>query len=243
MPHPDVPGWSCKGCHDNTRTPGAYPLCTRCTPLCPSQVFCPRCEDIYYPRNEYQCAVDGAYFGTTFPHLLLLTYPQYRPPRNTPTYVPRVFGFKLHPTAYTHHLAGGGSGGAVGGGGGGNNGNTGAHHRCDESEAIPRSTAMHKAFLLHCYLRHCHAMICGWVDCGWGAEGEYIWFQAAVGCASASAHDRVPTGCTRTHARTHTHIRQGAHTRQGAGLHVMLVYACRAMSALVYVLCCCSCPL
>ena len=42
---------------------------------------------------------DGAYFGTTFPHLLLMTYPSLRPPRPTETYIPRVFGFKLHPTA------------------------------------------------------------------------------------------------------------------------------------------------
>ena len=42
---------------------------------------------------------DGAYFGTTFPHLLLMTYPSLRPPQVTDPYVPRVFGFKLHPTA------------------------------------------------------------------------------------------------------------------------------------------------
>jgi hypothetical protein len=47
-----------------------------------------------------QCSIDGAYFGTTFPHLLLMTYPMYRPPKSTDTYVPRVFGFKLHPSAY-----------------------------------------------------------------------------------------------------------------------------------------------
>ncbi len=64
------------------------------------QIFCPRCEDIYFPRSEYQSAVDGAYFGTTFPHLLLMTYPMYRPPKATNAYVPKVFGFKLHPTAY-----------------------------------------------------------------------------------------------------------------------------------------------
>ena len=42
---------------------------------------------------------DGAYFGTTFPHLLLMTYPSLRPPRAADAYVPRVFGFKLHPSA------------------------------------------------------------------------------------------------------------------------------------------------
>ena len=42
---------------------------------------------------------DGAYFGTTFPHLLLMTYPSLRPPPASDSYVPRVFGFKLHPSA------------------------------------------------------------------------------------------------------------------------------------------------
>lgn len=64
------------------------------------KVFCPKCEDIYYPRIDNQCSIDGAFFGTTFPHLLLMTYPMYRPPKPTALYVPRVFGFKLHRSAY-----------------------------------------------------------------------------------------------------------------------------------------------
>lgn len=64
------------------------------------KIFCPKCEDIYFPRSEYQCSIDGAYFGTTFPHLLLMTYPSYRPPKSVQSYVPRVFGFKLHHTAF-----------------------------------------------------------------------------------------------------------------------------------------------
>lgn len=101
------------------------------------KVFCPRCEDVYYPRSDFQCAIDGAFFGTTLPHLLLLTYPQLRPAPSAvagaaaaavaaggqgsvgggagaspsaaapaapaaaaAVYVPRVFGFKLHPSAY-----------------------------------------------------------------------------------------------------------------------------------------------
>jgi casein kinase II subunit beta len=64
------------------------------------KIFCPKCEEIYYPRSEYQCSIDGAFFGTTFPHLLLMTYPTYRPPKSNEKYVPRVFGFKLHPSAY-----------------------------------------------------------------------------------------------------------------------------------------------
>ncbi len=64
------------------------------------KIFCPRCQDVYCPRSKYQENIDGAYFGTTFPHLLLMTYPLLRPPRPTVEYTPRVFGFKLHPTAF-----------------------------------------------------------------------------------------------------------------------------------------------
>ncbi|GJN13255.1 hypothetical protein PR202_ga31607 [Eleusine coracana subsp. coracana] len=44
----------------------------------------------------YCCDIDGAYFGTTFPHLFLMTYEHLKPQKPTQRYVPRVFGFKLH---------------------------------------------------------------------------------------------------------------------------------------------------
>lgn len=59
-----------------------------------------------------QCSIDGAYFGTTFPHLMLMTYPVYRPPKSNEKYVPRVFGFKLHPSAITNGANGGAAAGA-----------------------------------------------------------------------------------------------------------------------------------
>lgn len=59
------------------------------------KVFCPKCGDIYYPRSKYQGNVDGAYFGTTFSNLFLMTYNYLKPPRPTQSYVPRVFGFKI----------------------------------------------------------------------------------------------------------------------------------------------------
>ncbi|KAL6513531.1 casein kinase 2 regulatory subunit [Orobanche gracilis] len=40
--------------------------------------------------------IDGAYFGTTFPHLFSMTYGHLNPQKSTQNYVPRVFGFKLH---------------------------------------------------------------------------------------------------------------------------------------------------
>ena len=43
--------------------------------------------------------MDGAFFGTTFPHLLLMTFPAMRPQRPADRYTPRVFGFRLHQSA------------------------------------------------------------------------------------------------------------------------------------------------
>ncbi|CAK9198675.1 unnamed protein product [Sphagnum troendelagicum] len=63
------------------------------------KIYCPKCEDIYYPRSKCQGNIDGAYFGTTFPHLFLMTYPQVKPAKPTQSYVPRIFGFKLHKSA------------------------------------------------------------------------------------------------------------------------------------------------
>ncbi|XP_077229552.1 putative casein kinase II subunit beta-4 [Tasmannia lanceolata] len=60
------------------------------------KIYCPKCEDLYFPRCKYQSNMDGAYVGTTFPHLYLMTYPSAKPSKPYQTYVPRVFGFKLH---------------------------------------------------------------------------------------------------------------------------------------------------
>ncbi|KAI4303290.1 hypothetical protein MLD38_038939 [Melastoma candidum] len=60
------------------------------------KVYCPRCEDIYYLLSKYQGNIDGAFFGTTFPHLFFMTYPHLKPQAAPQNYVPRVFGFKIH---------------------------------------------------------------------------------------------------------------------------------------------------
>jgi len=51
-------------------------------------------------RLDRGARIDGAYFGTTFPHMLFQVYPYYMPAKSTESYVPRIFGFKIHPSAY-----------------------------------------------------------------------------------------------------------------------------------------------
>lgn len=46
-----------------------------------TNVFCPRCHEIYLPKSSAQGAIDGSFFGTTFAHLFLLIYTQYIPER------------------------------------------------------------------------------------------------------------------------------------------------------------------
>jgi casein kinase II subunit beta len=59
-------------------------------------VYCPRCQELYYPRSTKQANLDGAYFGTTFSHLFLLTHPELVPPKSQQTYVPRIYGFRIN---------------------------------------------------------------------------------------------------------------------------------------------------
>jgi casein kinase II subunit beta len=39
------------------------------------------CGEIYYPKSARKGAMDGAFVGTSFPHLLLMAYPELVPPR------------------------------------------------------------------------------------------------------------------------------------------------------------------
>ncbi|KAK4262514.1 hypothetical protein QN277_028066 [Acacia crassicarpa] len=90
--------------YDFGRCPRVYCSGQPCLPVGQSdiarsstvKIYCPRCEDTYYPRSKNQGNIDGAYFGTTFPHLFLMTYGQLKPQKPLQSYVPRVFGFKIH---------------------------------------------------------------------------------------------------------------------------------------------------
>ena len=62
------------------------------------KVFCPKCEEIYKPRQKVS-DIDGAYFGTSFPQSFLLSYPDLAnisQLSNLQEYKPTLYGFKVY---------------------------------------------------------------------------------------------------------------------------------------------------
>lgn len=63
------------------------------------KVYCPSCQDVFRPTDTGASESDGAYYGTTFPHLFLMVKPTLVPAESKAVYVPRIYGFKLfHPS-------------------------------------------------------------------------------------------------------------------------------------------------
>lgn len=60
------------------------------------RLFCPNCMDIYIPPNPKHQNIDGAHFGSTFPHLFLHTFPDIVKKIEPVTYTPKLFGFRIH---------------------------------------------------------------------------------------------------------------------------------------------------
>ena len=67
------------------------------------KLFCPTCNDVYEPRSSKH-DLDGAYFGTTFPHYFFMHYPEVRRPAPKEEYIPRIFGFKINKNSYSRCL-------------------------------------------------------------------------------------------------------------------------------------------
>lgn len=63
------------------------------------KIWCPKCQDVYFPKSSRTCSIDGAYFGTTFAHLFMLQHHDLVPPPPSQTYVPKIYGFRINPAA------------------------------------------------------------------------------------------------------------------------------------------------
>jgi casein kinase II subunit beta len=60
------------------------------------KVYCPKCEEVYIPKFK-SINVDGAYFGTSVPHIFLKTFKEavVLPPRIF-NYEPKIHGFRMY---------------------------------------------------------------------------------------------------------------------------------------------------
>jgi len=68
------------------------------------KLYCAQCKDVYKCKSSRHDNIDGAYFGTTFPHLFYLVFPELHPKDTKQSYLPRVFGFRLHPSSHERSL-------------------------------------------------------------------------------------------------------------------------------------------
>lgn len=91
------------------KCPRVYCLGQRLLPIGLSDVpgeqtlkyYCPKCLDIYKPVKKRHARIDGAYFGTGFPHMFFMLFPELRPKPPSQRYDARLYGFRIHPTAYS----------------------------------------------------------------------------------------------------------------------------------------------
>ena len=71
------------------------------------KLYCPHCKEIYNPTEPNMSTLDGAYFGTSFPHLYLMQYPDFidmndgdegeikEESKTESDYKPKIFGLEL----------------------------------------------------------------------------------------------------------------------------------------------------
>jgi casein kinase II subunit beta len=60
------------------------------------KLYCPKCRELYQPKSSKYKSLDGAFWGTSFPHLFLINFPQYIPEFSKNEYVPKIYGFKVN---------------------------------------------------------------------------------------------------------------------------------------------------
>ncbi len=64
--------------------------------------FCPACHDVYHPTAKAHTSIDGAFFGTTFPHLFLFQHPTLEAVATPIPYIPTMFGFRMYSQQSRH---------------------------------------------------------------------------------------------------------------------------------------------
>ncbi|KAJ2083456.1 casein kinase 2 regulatory subunit [Coemansia sp. RSA 988] len=67
----------------------------------PVKLFCPSCLDIYSPPSSRYQKIDGAYFGTTFPHMFFQAFPSLIPEQPPSLYTPKIYGFAINERSRT----------------------------------------------------------------------------------------------------------------------------------------------
>jgi len=65
------------------------------------RMYCPCCRDLYQAPSPRFYSLDGAYWGTTFPHLFVMSYPEVAAPPvdGYRSYEPKLFGFCISENA------------------------------------------------------------------------------------------------------------------------------------------------
>ena len=62
-----------------------------------TNVFCPSCGEWYVPRNPKLGQLDGAYFGTSAAHMMVMQYSNQVPTGSTVPFLPLLYGFRVFP--------------------------------------------------------------------------------------------------------------------------------------------------
>lgn len=58
-------------------------------------IYCPLCQEIYKIDSEEKIYLDGSFFGTSFPHILLQTYPYFASLKSPPYCTSKIYGFTV----------------------------------------------------------------------------------------------------------------------------------------------------